>query len=121
MLRAFDAWNSILLVLTCHNEDESFQIISLSMDPNLYLYLMTAKLKLHMASLIEKFFHTFTDVSSIHRLCSDYLGEQQTCAASYLIFVIFFTLAKFLEKKIYTAGNKFYTPAGTDGMDKFHL
>ena len=23
--------------------------------------------------------------------------------------------------EIYTAGNKFYTPAGTDGMDKFHL
>ena len=22
---------------------------------------------------------------------------------------------------IYTAGKKFYTPAGTDGMDKFHL
>ena len=81
MLRAFDAWNSILLVLTCHNEDESFQIISLSMDPNLYLYLMTAKLKLHMASLIEKFFHTFIDVSTIHRLSSDYLGDQQTCAA----------------------------------------
>ena len=25
MLRAFDAWNSTLLVITCHNEDESFQ------------------------------------------------------------------------------------------------
>ena len=23
--------------------------------------------------------------------------------------------------EIYTAGNKFYTAAGTDGMDKFHL
>ena len=23
--------------------------------------------------------------------------------------------------EIYTTGNKFYTPAGTDGMDKFHL
>ena len=23
--------------------------------------------------------------------------------------------------EIYTAGKKFYTPAGTDGMDKFHL
>ena len=23
--------------------------------------------------------------------------------------------------EIYTAGNKFYTPARTDGMDKFHL
>ena len=23
--------------------------------------------------------------------------------------------------EIYTDGNKFYTPAGTDGMDKFHL
>ena len=23
--------------------------------------------------------------------------------------------------EIYTAGNKFYTPAGTDRMDKFHL
>ena len=23
--------------------------------------------------------------------------------------------------EIYTAGNKFYTPAGTDGMDKFNL
>jgi hypothetical protein len=23
--------------------------------------------------------------------------------------------------EIYTAGNKFYTPAGIDGMDKFHL
>ena len=23
--------------------------------------------------------------------------------------------------EIYTPGNKFYTPAGTDGMDKFHL
>ena len=23
--------------------------------------------------------------------------------------------------EIFTAGNKFYTPAGTDGMDKFHL
>ena len=25
VLRAFDAWNSTLLVITCHNEDESFQ------------------------------------------------------------------------------------------------
>ena len=23
--------------------------------------------------------------------------------------------------EIYTTGKKFYTPAGTDGMDKFHL
>ena len=23
--------------------------------------------------------------------------------------------------EIYTAGKKFYIPAGTDGMDKFHL
>ena len=23
--------------------------------------------------------------------------------------------------EIYTAGNKFYTAAGTDGMDKFHI
>ena len=23
--------------------------------------------------------------------------------------------------EIYTAGNEFYTAAGTDGMDKFHL
>ena len=25
------------------------------------------------------------------------------------------------NEEIYTAGKKFYTAAGTDGMDKFHL
>ena len=36
------------------------------------------------------------------------LGKIEENLASYLIFVIFFTLAKFLENKIYTEKRQFF-------------
>ena len=69
---------------------------------------------MHQISIIWAFLVINELISSMSTVLEMKSGYNVLCTFTYIV-------NRVVSGKIYTAGKKFYTAAGSDGIDKFHL